>query len=192
MSHERSNFAEAETLGTVEGRRRRRLRYTRFPAARYHLTGAGLSPAGSRQLRLTHRNRWFESCSLQQRVSNERCRSGESSTNLKAKSPRTPWRAGDTARATTSDEVKDLRCEAPGASPRWGRWTTYSLCGEPPMPQRGSSTWSGRASMSASCSFPVALLVTDCARHRRLPMDKITGLDTRFRHLRAVSITGVM
>jgi hypothetical protein len=34
----------------------RRLRDTRFPAARYHLTGADLSPAGSRQLRLTHRN----------------------------------------------------------------------------------------------------------------------------------------
>jgi hypothetical protein len=34
----------------------RRLRNTRFPAARYHLTGADLSPAGSRQLRLTHRN----------------------------------------------------------------------------------------------------------------------------------------
>jgi hypothetical protein len=27
---------------------------------------------------------------------------------------------------------------------------------------------------------------------RRLPMDKITGLDTRFRYLRAVGITGVM
>src|SRR5215831_18077561 len=40
-------------------RRRRRLRNTRFPAARYHLTGAGLSPAGTRQLRLTHRNRKF-------------------------------------------------------------------------------------------------------------------------------------
>jgi len=35
---------------------------------RYRLTGAGLSPAGSRQLRLTHRNRRFESISLQQRV----------------------------------------------------------------------------------------------------------------------------
>jgi hypothetical protein len=35
---------------------------------RYRLTGAGLSPAGSRQLRLTHRNRKFESISLQQRV----------------------------------------------------------------------------------------------------------------------------
>jgi hypothetical protein len=30
------------------------------PAARYDLTGAGLSPAGTRQLRLTHRNRQFE------------------------------------------------------------------------------------------------------------------------------------
>jgi hypothetical protein len=28
----------------------------RFPAARYHLTGADLSSAGTRQLRLTHRN----------------------------------------------------------------------------------------------------------------------------------------
>ena len=37
-------------------RRRRRLRNTRFPAARYYLTGAGFSPAGTRQLRLTHRN----------------------------------------------------------------------------------------------------------------------------------------
>ena len=36
-----------------------------FPAARYRLTGAGLSPAGSRQLRLTHRNRKFESIPLQ-------------------------------------------------------------------------------------------------------------------------------
>jgi hypothetical protein len=35
---------------------------------RYRLTGAGLSPAGSRQLRLTHRNWKFESISLQQRV----------------------------------------------------------------------------------------------------------------------------
>ena len=41
-----------------------RLRNTRFPAVRYRLTGAGLSPAGSRQLRLTHRNRKFESISL--------------------------------------------------------------------------------------------------------------------------------
>ena len=48
--------------------RRRRLRNTRFPAARYHLTGAGLSPAGTRQLRLTHRNWKFESISLQRRV----------------------------------------------------------------------------------------------------------------------------
>src|SRR5689334_24917236 len=37
------------------------LRNTRFPAARYHLTGADLSPAETRQLRLTHRNRKFES-----------------------------------------------------------------------------------------------------------------------------------
>src|SRR5215469_4722431 len=49
-------------------RRRRRLRNTRFPAARYHLTGAGLSPAGPRRLRLTHRNWKFESTSLQRRV----------------------------------------------------------------------------------------------------------------------------
>ena len=33
-------------------------------------------------------------------------------TNLKSKSPRRPWLAGDTARPATSDEVKDLRCEA--------------------------------------------------------------------------------
>jgi arylsulfatase A-like enzyme len=52
----------------VRTRRRRRLRNTRFPAVRYRLTGAGLSPAGSRQLRLTHRNRKFESISLQERV----------------------------------------------------------------------------------------------------------------------------
>ena len=38
---------------------------------RYRLTGAGLSPAGSRQLRLTHRNRKFESISLQRGVSCE-------------------------------------------------------------------------------------------------------------------------
>jgi hypothetical protein len=44
------------SLCTLRTRRRRRLRNTRFPAARYHLTGAGLSPAGSRQLRVTHRN----------------------------------------------------------------------------------------------------------------------------------------
>src|SRR3984893_16231351 len=45
------------SLCTLRIRRRRRLRNTRFPAVRYRLTGAGLSPAGSRQLRLTHRNR---------------------------------------------------------------------------------------------------------------------------------------
>ena len=44
------------SLCTLRTRRRRRLRNTRFPAARYRLTGAGLSPAGSRQLRLTHQN----------------------------------------------------------------------------------------------------------------------------------------
>ena len=44
------------SLCTLRIRRRRRLRNTRFPAVRYRLTGAGLSPAGSRQLRLTHRN----------------------------------------------------------------------------------------------------------------------------------------
>jgi hypothetical protein len=38
---------------------------------RYRLTGAGLSPAGSRQLRLTHRNRKFESISLQRGVTCE-------------------------------------------------------------------------------------------------------------------------
>jgi hypothetical protein len=47
------------SLCTLRTRRRRRLRNTRFAAARYRLTGAGLSPAGSRQLRLTHRNRKF-------------------------------------------------------------------------------------------------------------------------------------
>src|SRR5262244_1539364 len=51
------------SLCTLRIRRRRRLRNTRFPAARYHLTGAGLSPAGTRQLRLTHRNWNFESVS---------------------------------------------------------------------------------------------------------------------------------
>jgi len=35
-------------------------------------SGAGLSPAGSRQLRLTHRNRKFESSSLQRRVARTR------------------------------------------------------------------------------------------------------------------------
>ena len=56
------------SLCTLRTRRRRRLRNTRFPAARYYLTGAGLSPAGTRQLRLTHRNRKFESIPLQRRV----------------------------------------------------------------------------------------------------------------------------
>src|ERR1700720_806227 len=56
------------SLCTLRTRRRRRLRNTRFPAARYHLTGADLSPAETRQLRLTHRNRKFESISLQQTV----------------------------------------------------------------------------------------------------------------------------
>ena len=56
------------SLCTLRIRRRRRLRNTRFPAARYHLTGAGLSPAGTRQLRLTHRNWKFESSSLQRGV----------------------------------------------------------------------------------------------------------------------------
>src|SRR6202048_4223125 len=55
------------SLCTLRIRRRRRLRNTRFPAVRYRLTGAGLSPAGSRQLRLTHRNRKFESTFLQER-----------------------------------------------------------------------------------------------------------------------------
>src|ERR1700760_3683183 len=41
------------TVYASHPRRRRRLRNTRFPAVRYRLTGAGLSPAGSRQLRLT-------------------------------------------------------------------------------------------------------------------------------------------
>jgi hypothetical protein len=49
-------------------RLRRRLRNTRFPAARYHLTGADLSPAETRQLRLTHRNRKFDSISIQRGV----------------------------------------------------------------------------------------------------------------------------
>ena len=53
---------------SFDTRRRRRLRNTRFPAVRYHLTEAGLSPAGTRQLRLTHRNRKFESISLQRRA----------------------------------------------------------------------------------------------------------------------------
>ena len=53
---------------TLRIRRCRRLRNTRFPAARYHLTGPGVSPAGTRQLRLTHRYYKFESTSLQQRV----------------------------------------------------------------------------------------------------------------------------
>src|ERR1700738_2086366 len=59
------------SLCTLRIRRRRRLRNTRFPAVRYRLTGAGLSPAGSRQLRLTHRYQKFESTSLQRRVSCE-------------------------------------------------------------------------------------------------------------------------
>ena len=59
------------SLCTLRIRRCRRLRNTRFLAACYRPTGAGLSPAGSRQLRLTHRNRKFESNSLQQRVSNK-------------------------------------------------------------------------------------------------------------------------
>src|SRR5215831_6683066 len=36
-----------------------------LPAARYRLTGAGLSPAGTRQLRLTHRNRLFADSPLE-------------------------------------------------------------------------------------------------------------------------------
>src|ERR1700737_4985676 len=48
------------SLCTLRTRRRRRLRNTRFPAARYHLTGADLSPAETRQLRLTHRNSSLE------------------------------------------------------------------------------------------------------------------------------------
>src|SRR3984893_17542255 len=56
------------SLCTLRTRRRRRLRNTRFPAARYHLTGADLSPAETRQLRLLARNRKFESISLQRRV----------------------------------------------------------------------------------------------------------------------------
>ena len=59
------------SLCTLRIRRRRRLRNTRFPAARYHLTGAGLSPAGTRQLHLTHRNWKFESSSLLRRVTCE-------------------------------------------------------------------------------------------------------------------------
>src|SRR6516164_5485068 len=59
------------SLCTLRIRRYRRLRNTRFPAARYRLTGAGLSPAGSRQLRLTHRNVKVESISLQQRGSRQ-------------------------------------------------------------------------------------------------------------------------
>src|SRR6516164_3656598 len=56
------------SLCTLRTRRRRRLRNTRFPAVRYHLTEAGLSPAGPRQLGLTHWYRGFESPSLQRRV----------------------------------------------------------------------------------------------------------------------------
>jgi len=65
------NPTPIRSLCTLRTRRRRRLRNTRFPAARYHLTGADLSPAETRQLRLTHRNRKFESISLQRGVTCE-------------------------------------------------------------------------------------------------------------------------
>ena len=67
----RDSIPPTRSLCTLRIRRCRRLRNTRFPAARYRLTGAGLSPAGSRQLRLTHRNRKFESTPLQRRVRDE-------------------------------------------------------------------------------------------------------------------------
>src|ERR1700737_3004187 len=56
------------SLCTLPTPRRRRLRNTPPPAAASPLTGADLSPAETRQLRLTHRNRKFESISLQRRV----------------------------------------------------------------------------------------------------------------------------
>src|ERR1700730_2689640 len=74
------------SLCTLRIRRRRRLRNTRFPAVRYRLTGAGLSPAGSRQLRLTHRNWKFESISLERRVRCELDLRGQA--NVVARLPR--------------------------------------------------------------------------------------------------------
>jgi tetratricopeptide (TPR) repeat protein len=57
LAHRGSIPHPIRSLCTLRIRRRGRLRNTPFPAVRYRLTGPGLPPAGSRQLRLTHRNR---------------------------------------------------------------------------------------------------------------------------------------
>ena len=88
------------SLCTLRTRHSRRLRNTRFPAARYHLTGADLSPAETRQLRLTHRNRKFESISLQQRV----CLSPASA--FEGREPRLSARVWTAGLATRSAETR--------------------------------------------------------------------------------------
>src|SRR5271165_5546634 len=50
------NTHPTRLLCTLHGRRRRRPCNTRYRAARYGLTRAGLPPAGTRQLRLAHHN----------------------------------------------------------------------------------------------------------------------------------------
>src|ERR1700730_880542 len=116
------------SLCTLRIRRRRRLRNTRFPAVRYRLTGAGLSPAGSLQLRLTHRNRKFESGFLQRGVACEPeddidipVRRGSTIT---IRSPSTTSRPDSRGGQPTRRKGTALRRDTPGTS-------STPTCGKP-------------------------------------------------------------
>src|SRR5262249_50256750 len=54
-----------QTQRSIAGRRQGAATSGSTAIERYHLTGAGLSPAGTRQLRLTHRNRKFVDAPLE-------------------------------------------------------------------------------------------------------------------------------
>src|ERR1700720_63858 len=102
------------SLCTLRTRRRRRLRNTRFPAARYHLTGADLSPAETRQLRLTHRNRKFESISLQRGVRCELDTAVQRSTSGVIAQPSWPL-----SRPRLEEAAVVIRTSSPGRKQGW-------------------------------------------------------------------------
>src|ERR1700726_2421066 len=108
------------------------------PAEPSPLTGADLSPAETRQLRLTHRNRKFESISLQQTVSLSPAAAFE------GREPRFSARVWAAGLATGSAETRQaLHCGPTGGNISVGPYssTAVPLGWLAKIPRRSRQSW---------------------------------------------------
>src|ERR1700726_1724786 len=108
------------------------------PAEPSPLTGADLSPAETRQLRLTHRNRRFESISLQQTVSLSPAAAFE------GREPRFSARVWAAGLAAGSAETRQaLHCAPTGGNISVGPYssTAVPLRWSTKMPRRSRQSW---------------------------------------------------